>query len=126
MKLLLIEPDRIMAYAERRALEVAGHSVQWRQTAQTGIDGVDHELPDAIVLEVQLGIHNGIEFLYELRSYPEWQHIPVVIYTVNHLVFGDEFALSLRKLGVTAALYKPRTSLRTLCQTVNTLAPIHA
>lgn len=114
MRVLLVEPDRTMAQTQRRALESAGHEVQWRQTAQTGLDGVDHCLPDVIVLETQLGIHNGIEFLYELRSYPEWQRIPVVVYTLNERVLAAEFEQALRKLGVTTVLYKPRASLARL------------
>lgn len=119
MKVLLIEPDRLMARMERQALEQDGHTVQWRQTAQAGLDGLDHELPDIVILETQLGLHNGIEFLYELRSYPEWHGIPVAIYSINQAVTHSVFGPAFRKLGVVSVLYKPTASLASLCRIVN-------
>ena len=88
-------------------------------SAQSGIDAVDANIPDVIVIEPQLGLHNGVEFLYELRSYPEWQDIPVVVYSINRRIADPAFAPALRQLGARDVLYKPTTSLARLVKMVN-------
>lgn len=114
MKILLIEPDRVMGRTLADALVVAGHNVEVRRDAQTGLDGVDEHQPDLVILEIQLGKHNGVEFLYELRSEPDWQHIPVIVHTANSHALEPEFVLAWRQLGVNEVLYKPHTSIARL------------
>lgn len=62
MKVLLVEPDRILGATLVEQLSAAGHDVVWRHSAQTALDSLDETLPGAVILELQLGIHNGIEF----------------------------------------------------------------
>jgi hypothetical protein len=68
-----------------------------------------------------------IEFLYEFRSYPEWQDLPVVIF--SHVAAEDlkDCLESMQHLNVVAYRYKPTTSLKDLAQTINrSLLPIKA
>lgn len=113
--ILLIEPDRVLAETYRQALLGEGHVVVCCASAQAGVISADQHRPDLIILELQLIEHSGIEFLYELRSYPDWQDIPVIIQT--HVPPG-EFALNRRllreQLGVLTYLYKPDASLSVL------------
>ncbi len=76
MNILIVEPDKILGAATKTAFEAFGCKITWKRSAQTALDSLDDKLPDLIILEIQLGLHNGIEFLYEIRSYPEWQKIP--------------------------------------------------
>jgi len=69
-------------------------------------------------LELQLASHNGIEFLYELRSYNDWQSIPVIIHS---LVPATAFTNIAPELGVVSYLYKPTTTLKKLCTSVSDL-----
>jgi DNA-binding response OmpR family regulator len=88
-RILLIEPNRILAQIYKDAFKQAGYDVSVTHDAQNAITVSDKLRPDLIVMELQLVKHNGVEFLYELRSYPEWQTIPVV---VNSIVPPSEFA----------------------------------
>ena len=124
MKILLLEPDEILGQTAKASLLAAGHAVTVRRSAQTALDALDADLPDIIILELQLGIHNGVEFLYELRSYPEWQHIPVIVHTLNARILDERFVVALKQLGVTALLYKPRTSSKSLVDSVVQFIPI--
>lgn len=110
MNILLIEPDRILGEATKRALQFAGYEVSWQRSAQTALDAMDTRVPKAIVLEIQLGLHNGIEFLYEIQSYPEWQGIPILIYTANAHALDTQFSRSFENLQVRMVLYKPQTN----------------
>lgn len=122
MRILLIEPDKMFADNYRYVLEQAGHTVSWQPTAQSAIHQADHYKPDLIVLELQLPAHNGVEFLYELRSYPEWQQIPVIVLSLvpREAVAGSSNLLE--QLGVKGFLYKPQTKLRQLIAAVDKIS----
>lgn len=114
-KILLIEPDRVLAETYRQSLLADGHQVVCCASAQAGIISADQHQPDLIILELQLVEHSGIEFLYELRSYPDWQDIPIIVHT---MVPTSEFIANRKllrdQLGVETYLYKPETSLEKL------------
>lgn len=125
MRILLIEPDRMLARTYLEALGADGHIVDVCATAQSAISCANEIRPDVVILELQLVSHGGIEFLYEFRSYSDWQAVPVVVLT--HVPAG-EFAgcrqLLRDELGVKTYLYKPRTSLRKLLHSLDELAPV--
>jgi DNA-binding response OmpR family regulator len=121
MRILLIEPDRVLAETYARTLQSRGHSVSVCAGAQSGVLAADDRRPDLVLLELQLIEHSGIEFLYEFRSYPDWQDIPVIIHSqVPVSEFVDSFPLLKEELNVADYLYKPATSLQRLLKTVAT------
>ena len=127
MRLLLVEPDRLLAKTYYNALTGAGHRVTICAGAQTAVLAADQQTPDLVILELQLVEHSGIEFLYEFRSYPEWQNIPVLIQTmVPPAEFSTNRDLLKNELGVRGYLYKPRTTLGELVAKVNEFTPVKA
>lgn len=126
-QILLIEPDRVLAETYRQALLAKGHTVVCCASAQAAIISADQHRPDLVILELQLIEHSGIEFLYELRSYQDWQGIPVVVHT---MVPPSEFTLNRRllreQLGVKTYLYKPDTNLSQLQDAAQEYLPILA
>jgi DNA-binding response OmpR family regulator len=116
---LLIEPDATLGRTYMQALQHAGHTVGMASGAQDAINVADSLQPDVVVLELQLAVHNGIEFLHEFRSYPEWQSVPVIVNThMNPAVLEPVQGTLKRDLGVELCLYKPRTSLEQLLSAV--------
>ncbi len=123
MKILLLEPDKILADTYRQVLLQAGHKVVMCATAQAAIFAADDLQPDVVIMELQLTGHSGVEFLYEFRSYDDWIAVPVIIITnVPAGEFNGSWDLLQKQLGVQAYHYKPLTSLRTLLRSVNALA----
>ncbi len=121
--ILLVEPDRLVAKTYMQALQAAGHSVQVCATAQSAVFCADEHQPDLLILEVQLVGHSGIELLYELRSYPDWQSLPVIIVSgVPAGEFQGSWPLLKDELGVRAYHYKPLLSLKALCDAVGEYA----
>ncbi len=117
--ILLIEPDLILGKTYASALRANGHEVILRHYAEASIFALDKNKPDVIVLELQLPGHGGVEFLHELRSYTEWQSIPVLLHT---LVSTDRLQAQMARLmdlGIYEHLYKPATSLLQLVRAVN-------
>jgi len=117
---LLIEPDHVLAKIYKQAIEADGTSaVTTVSSAQSAIMAADQQKPDLVILELQLIEHSGVEFLYEFRSYTEWQTIPILVQTlVPFGEFRDNWHLLQDELGVSAYLYKPHTSLRQLLTSV--------
>lgn len=117
--ILMLEPDAILAQTYRQAFQLHGHTVRRVVSAQDAVYEVDESRPDVILVELQLVAHSGIEFLYELRSYTEWQHIPVMVHSIiPPCEFDDSMTLLRDMLGVRKYLYKPHTSLQTLLAAV--------
>lgn len=118
--ILLVESDKRLATTYAQAFQAVGYAVQVAATAQTAIQIADKTCPDMVVLELQLIAHNGVEFLYEFRSYADWQNIPVIILSY---VSPDELHKSIgtlkKHLGVSAYCYKPQTTLKRLLKTVD-------
>lgn len=113
--ILLIEPDLVLAETYRQALRSAGHQVVCCASAQAGIISADQHRPDLVIVELQLIEHSGIEFLYEFRSYQDWQNIPIIIQTqVPPGEFNDNRQALHDQLSIQTYLYKPQTSLREL------------
>lgn len=125
--ILIIEPDRLLAETYRRAFVHEGHEVLICASAQSGIFAADAVKPDLVILELQLIEHSGIEFLYEFRSYPEWQGIPVILQTnVPPTEFLQSSNLLRSELRVATYLYKPVTNLQSLLRSARELLPLAA
>jgi DNA-binding response OmpR family regulator len=117
--ILLIEPDMMLAGSMRDYLNSVGHKVHWRSSAQAAINGADETAPDIVLLELQLADHSGIEFLYEFRSYPEWQNVPIVV--LSSLEEGEisTSSILMGPLEVIAYYRKQNTTLSQLGNAIN-------
>jgi DNA-binding response OmpR family regulator len=121
---LLVEPDRLLAKTYLQALESAGHTVQVCATAQTAVFCADDMKPDVVIMELQLVKHSGIEFLYEFRSYTDWQNVPVIIATnVPAGEFTGSWQILKQELSIQSYFYKPLLSLKTLLAAVEAAVP---
>jgi CheY-like chemotaxis protein len=117
---LLLETDHILAKNLSKYLADLGHIIAWCVEPQEAIDQADKQQPDVIILDLMLANHrSGIEFLYEFRSYPEWQNLPVVIF--SHVAAENLKGCleSLNQLNVSAYRYKPTTSLTELAASID-------
>lgn len=122
-RILLIEPDRIMAVNFKKVLKRAGHTVDWHVDAQTAIDSTDQVLPNIIVLDLFIAGHSGVEFLYEFRSYPEWQDVPIIIYSSVSAQDIQLEGLGFSQLGITAYRYKSVTAISELARSIDQVLP---
>jgi DNA-binding response OmpR family regulator len=117
-RLMLLETDGLLAKAAINYLQKRGHSVDWQVDPQEAIISLDVQSVDLVILELVLAGRSGVEFLYELRSYPDWRALPVVIYSS---VPQREIGVSLGgfdQLNIRAYHQKHQTDLKTLSQTV--------
>lgn len=122
---LLVEPAVDLAEVMTKALAAHDINSQTAYSAQSAIAKADKQKPAAVVLELVIAQHNGLEFIHEFRSYADWLDIPIIIY--SH-VSAEELGLkpeSLINLGIAKHFYKPTTTLSQLITTVKTHALSH-
>lgn len=116
--ILIIEPSRPLADILEVSLSRRGYSAAVAHNAQDGIMTADKHMPKLVILELVMQNHNGLEFIHEFRSYPEWLEVPVIIY--SHIA-PSELGLAGEKLddlGIVAHFYKPKSSLEDLYKAV--------
>jgi DNA-binding response OmpR family regulator len=112
MSLLLIEPDKLLANVFTTELKKHNFKVWHFFDAQTAIEYMDTNLPDMIIMELQLAPISGVSFLYELRSYEDFCSIPIVIYSS---IPKESFKLTDKdwlELGVVKYFYKSKISIQ--------------
>jgi len=117
-KVLLLETDKLLARNVAKTLEARGFEVNWQVDPQEAILAIDAQPVDLVVMDLVLANHSGVEFLYEFRSYQDWQTMPVVVYSslpMSELDYCDE---SLRQLSISAYHHKPDTLLAQLADSV--------
>jgi len=119
--ILIVEPDRALGNIYSEALNSVGYHTVVASSAQTALHAIDENLPNLIILELELATHNGIEFLYELRSYIEWQSIPVLILSQVTPNKSAKQPKAWGQLNVAGYLYKPSTKLSNLIAKVGAI-----
>ena len=117
-QVLLIESDHLLAKNLSRYLRKAGHNISWHVDPQGAIDRADLECPDVIILDLILASRGGVEFLYEFRSYPDWQNLPVIFYSNISADEVQDCLNAFEQLNVTAYHYKPTTSMARLAKSL--------
>jgi len=83
---LAIEDDRHIGPYTQQILESAGFRADLVQSAEEGIallERDDQNGPDVILLDVNLPGMSGFEMASMLKEHPEFQYIPVIIFTGN-------------------------------------------
>ena len=106
---LVVEPDELLVKTYRRILNDSGYYVRSSTNAQDAIIDIDSTKPDVILVEIQLRLHNGIELLNEIRSYPDLSEIPIIVLTyVPEASFSS--LLNDKQLKIVKYLYKSQAT----------------
>lgn len=112
MNVLCIEPDIILAREYKKAFCFTPSDVcRICLDPQAAIEQIDAQVPDVIIMEIQLAPLSGFAFLQELRSYEDFSHIPVVVYSSVPQESFTESASSWKALNVSKYFYKATTPL---------------
>ncbi len=119
VRVLLIEPDVVLKRAYGAGLRRAGHRVMSAVTAQQAVQAADRHRPDVVVLNLELARHNGVEFLYEFKSYAEWRNVPVVLLVPRQYHDLAGLAVLREQLGVQQTLVLSQTTVVELCSAVS-------
>jgi len=117
-RVLLLEPDRVAAKCIVDELTKRNMRVSVATTAGQAISIADKNDPDIVISEISLPGHSGTEFIYEFRTYNDWQEIPLLIYSSMKSRPQITNSKDWELLGISEYLYKPDCSLQTLGDSV--------
>ena len=101
---LIVDDSSVVRKVARRILEDMDFIVEEAEDGQEAFDKCRQEMPDAILLDWQMPVMSGLEFLKLLRAYVGG-HTPYVVYMVTENDIG-QIALAL-KAGVSDYMMKP-------------------
>jgi CheY-like chemotaxis protein len=85
-------------------LEVEGYEVWSAEGLQASYEVFAKRLPEAVLLDINLGSENGLDLLAWMRQKPELAEIPVIAVTAHALATEQEHIL---QAGCRACLSKP-------------------
>jgi DNA-binding response OmpR family regulator len=66
-----------------------GWTVTEARNGREGLEHLEKTLPDLIVLDLVMPEVNGFQFIHTLRKQPEWETLPIVVFTERKLREGE-------------------------------------
>lgn len=114
MKALLLESDRVVSKCITDELSKRNVQTTVAVNGEDAISAADETAPDIVICDLSLYSHSGTEFLYEFRSYSDWQHIPIVIFSSLEVPKSVVKSKDWKLLNISKTLYKPDDSLQRL------------
>ena len=107
---LIIDDEADMRAITRQALERNGWTVVEAADGVEGLDSVARSIPRVILLDLNMPVMDGFEFLRQLRARPGCGEIPVVVLSALDLTAEDRRRLR----GATQILNKGTTRMSEL------------
>lgn len=101
---LIVDDSSVVRKVARRILEDLDYSVDEAEDGQEAIDKCRQEMPDAILLDWNMPIMSGLEFLKLLRAYVGGEKPRVIYCTIENDIGAIAMAL---KAGADDYMMKP-------------------
>ena len=117
-KLLIIEDDRIIGSIYSKKFAVEGFNVEVAEDGQTGLERILAFQPDIVLLDLMLPKLNGLDILTRVRAMPEFQRLPIIVFSNAYMTSVIDAAW---KAGATTVLTKSSTSPKKLTETIHEL-----
>lgn len=102
--ILVVEDNQLNSELLRDWLEMEGYEVWSAADLNASHEVFSKRLPDAVLLDINLGKDDGLDLLAWMRQKPETRETPVIAVTAHALVAEQE---RIMKAGCRACLSKP-------------------
>lgn len=113
--LLIVEDDHDTANLLAATFDEHQIRVRFARNGQEGLAEISQELPSVMILDLEMPVMDGFEFLEQIQNFPNWNSVPVVVFTSKSLTI-EEFK-RLEKVS-DAILIKGRDTTSTVIQSV--------
>ena len=102
--ILYVEDNEFNRKIVRQLLAQTSYRLREAPDGESGVRAAQEELPDLILMDVQLPKMSGLDATRELRADPRTACVPIIIVT-SYALSGDE--QKARDAGATAYIAKP-------------------
>lgn len=116
-KILVIDDDATSIRLLQSRLEVEGFRIIIARDGDVGLEKVQKEQPELIILDVEMPRMNGYFFITELRKMKGYEHLPIVVLT-SHPDKIDVFTAK----GIAHYMTKP-INFDVLIETIKSILP---
>jgi len=104
MNILNVDDSMTMRKIVTLALKGQGHTVVEAENGKLALEMLPNQTIDAIILDINMPVMSGIEFLQAIKKLPAYSKIPIVVLTTQGEDALKDQALS---LGAKAFMIKP-------------------
>ncbi|MHB0755051.1 response regulator [Polaribacter sp. M15] len=106
IKILLVEDDDIEVMKLKRSIpkELNNYNLTIASNGKKALASIEKDLPDLIILDLNMPDTNGNEFLKIIKGNEDYMHIPVIILTTSD---HDKDVKECYKLGIAGYVIKP-------------------
>lgn len=115
--ILMVEDDMGNIHTLQRYLNTRGYSVSVALNGQEGLDYLKHNMPDIIIMDIQMPVMGGLEAIQAIRADARVRHLPIIALTALAMPGDREACL---EAGADDYLSKPVT-LKELAGKINDL-----
>jgi len=119
-RVLVIDDDYHVRPTLARLLERGGFRVDQAQDGRSGLEQIERDPPDLVLLDIWMPDMDGYEVLRRLKEHPIHRDIPVVVLTASH--FSGDTQQRVLALGAVRYLEKPIASEDLLAEIERVLA----
>ncbi len=99
-RVLVVDADLDFQQLVGEYLSGDGVKLQFASSGEEALQMIKQESPDAVFLELEMPVMNGLEFLEKLRAIPYHTGLPVIVLTSKDLEPKDRMILSEQASGV--------------------------
>ena len=81
---LIVDDSRVIRRVSRHILETLDFEVEEAENGQEGLDACEANMPDVVLLDWNMPVMTGIEFITQLRQRPDGDKPKVVFCTTEN------------------------------------------
>ncbi|WP_119718032.1 response regulator transcription factor [Cognatilysobacter tabacisoli] len=82
-RILMVEDEEDIAFILRFLLERNGYQVDHAGDGRQALDRLRGDPPDAVLLDIMLPYHDGLEIVERMRAVDAWRSVPVLMLTAK-------------------------------------------
>jgi CheY-like chemotaxis protein len=103
-RILIVEDNPLNSELLQDWLETEGYAVATATTINEAKAELDGLMPDAVLLDVQLGLEDGLTLAVAIRNDPRLSNLPVIAVTAHAMITDQQRVM---EAGCDASVSKP-------------------
>ncbi len=80
-KVLVVDDDENLRFFYLELLKGEGFNAIGAENGQVGLDTINSQKPDAVLLDLMMPVMDGKTMLHTIRQIPEFKYLPVIVLT---------------------------------------------